>query len=453
MSLDTTTPLPLQWNQLTLEAIRCSHTSPPLAAWALAMVHTALYDAWSVYDSCAISTTTARYIKILDDKKCTAENIRKAYCYAAYRVLMDLFWLALPPENKNLFRDFMCELDYDPEDTSLDIEEPEGIGNLVAKLVIEYRRGDGSNPIGTLHAPAWSDYTGYQPVNTPDKVHDLNHWQPQYTQSSGARSAQQFLVPHWGLVKAFALTDNGQFQPDEPYRKYQPEFKQQAQEVLDYSAELTDVQKIQAEYWADGLGTYTPPGHWCEIAQFVASKKKYNGVRCIKLFFALSNALLDAAIACWESKRHYDYVRPITAIRELFKGKDIAAWGGPRKGTKTIKGEQWQPYLPTPPFPEYVSGHSTFSSAGAVVLRCFTGRDDFDGCSIHRKGSSQIEPGFTPHQEITLSWPTFTAAAEEAGMSRLYGGIHFRQANENGQQLGREVGQCAWEKAKFYFND
>ncbi len=164
---EQTKPLPLQWNQLCLEAIRCTGTSPPLAARALAMVHTAMYDAWSVYDEKAISTSTARYIKILDRRQCTTENRCKAYSYAAYRVLMDLFWLSQPPENKDMFRDFMCEMNYDPEDSTLDIKKPQGIGNLMAKRVIESRYGDGSNQRGTLHAPAWSDYTGYCPVNTP----------------------------------------------------------------------------------------------------------------------------------------------------------------------------------------------------------------------------------------------------------------------------------------------
>jgi hypothetical protein len=98
MSYDPATPLTLQWNQLTLDAIKYSKTSPPLAARALAMTHTAMYDAWSVYNECAVSTSTALYIKILDNKNCTKDNKRKAFSYAAYRVLTDLFWLALPPD-------------------------------------------------------------------------------------------------------------------------------------------------------------------------------------------------------------------------------------------------------------------------------------------------------------------------------------------------------------------
>jgi hypothetical protein len=452
MSYNPPTPLTLQWNQLTLDAIKYTKTSPPLAARAIAMVHTAMYDAWSVYDASSISTTTALLIK-MPEKNCTKENRRKAFSYAAFRVLTDLFWLLLPAEKKNIFRDKMCALDYNPDDTSLDITTPQGVGNLAAKATIEYRYGDGSNQLGTLHMPAWSDYTGYVPVNTPDKVNDINKWQPLRTEvAPGEYKIQSCLVPHWGLVRPFCLSFNWQYRPGPPYKKGEQEFIDQAQEILDISACLTDEQKAIAEYWADGPGTYTPPGHWCEIAQFVAQKNEYRNSQCIKLFFALGNALLESAIAAWECKRYYQSIRPITAIRELFRGLDVQAWAGPHKGTKTIRGENWMPYIATPPFPEHVSGHSTFSRAAAAILKQFTGSDEFGGCTTIEKGSSVIEPGDTPCIPVTLDWPTFTAAAEQAGLSRLYGGIHFSKGNSSGQKLGAYIGTKVWEKARFYFN-
>jgi hypothetical protein len=418
------------------------------------MVHTAMYDAWSVYQEKAISTSTALYLKIADDDDCAKENRRKAFSYAAYRVLTDCFCCALPAQNKNVFREFMCELNYNPNDTSLDIATPQGIGNLAANLVLEAGYGDGSNPHGSLQMPAWSDYTGYKPVNAWDKVSDLDRWQPLRNEvSAGEFKIQKFLVPHWGLASAFALTPNWQFRPLPPYKKHEAQFKEQVKEVIKLSASLNDKQKAIAEYWADGPGTYTPPGHWCEIAGFLAECRKYDDYDCIKLFFALCNAMLDASIACWECKRYYDSVRPITVVREIYKGKGIEAWGGPHQGTKTIKGENWQTYIPTPPFAEHVSGHSNFSRAAATILQRYTGSDHFDGCTVVKKGSSSIEPGTTPKQDIELEWATFTEAAEQAGMSRLYGGIHFTKANKDGQKLGEEIGRSAWEKAQFYFND
>jgi hypothetical protein len=445
-------PLTLQWNQLALDAIQYTKTSPPLAARALAMLHTAMYDAWSVYHPNAISTTTALYIKAKPGQ-CNKDNTRMAFSFAAYRVLTELFWLALRPENKHMFRDWMCDCGYNPDDTTLDINTPQGIGNLAARLAIEYRNGDGANQHATLHAPVWSDYTGYSPVNTPDVMHDVSYWQPLKTVTASQHSVQSFLAPHWGLVQPFSLPYNWKYRPEPPFRKHQPEFKQQAKEALDLSAALTDEQKIIAEYWADGTGTYTPPGHWCEITQFVARTNGYRNSQCIKLFFAVANALHNAAVACWECKRYYNSARPITVIRELYKGLEVHAWAAPYKGTQTIKGEQWLSYIPTPPFPEHVSGHSTFSRAAAIVLQKFTGSDAFGGCITKPRGSSVIEPGVTPCKDVVLDWPTFTAAAEQAGASRLYGGIHFTRANKEGQQLGLAVGISAWEKALFYFNE
>ena len=149
-------------------------------------------------------------------------------------------------------------------------------------------------------------------------------------------------------------------------------------------------------------------------------------------------------------------MRPITAVRVRMKGKLVLAWAGPYKGTRLIKGETWHPYqaatFPTPPFAEYVSGHSTFSGAGAKVLQQFTGSDLFGARVTVRPGTSFIEPGATPLLPTVLIWPTFSAARDEAGVSRRLGGIHFPDADHHGRTLGASVGQQAWEKAQTYFN-
>jgi hypothetical protein len=118
-----------------------------------------------------------------------------------------------------------------------------------------------------------------------------------------------------------------------------------------------------------------------------------------------------------------------------------------------IAGEEWQPYqpdwFPTPPFSEYVSGHSAFSAAGAEILRRFTGSDDFGASVTITQGDLGIEPG-VPAQPVRLSWATFSAAADEAGMSRRYGGIHFEDGDLEGRRLGRAVGALVWETASAY---
>lgn len=129
----------------------------------------------------------------------------------------------------------------------------------------------------------------------------------------------------------------------------------------------------------------------------------------VQLFFIVTNAVFDAEIAAWDAKNHYDYVRPITTIRYLKQGQKIRAWAGPALGTRVIARESWRPYqpdwFPTPPFSEYVSGHSTFSAAGAEVLKRFTGSDAFGASITITAGDLGVEPG-VPAQSVTLSWET-----------------------------------------------
>jgi hypothetical protein len=167
----------------------------------------------------------------------------------------------------------------------------------------------------------------------------------------------------------------------------------------------------------------------------------------VQLFFMLGNALLDSSIAVWEAKVHYDYIRPVSAVRFLFQGRTIEAWAGPGLGTRPIPGESFRSYIATPPFAEFTSGHSCFSAASAEILRLFTGRPWFGAAVTFAPGSSTIEPGLTPRRPVTLKWRTFDEAADEAGISRRLGGIHFRQADKESRKMGRRIARKVWEKA------
>jgi membrane-associated phospholipid phosphatase len=145
-------------------------------------------------------------------------------------------------------------------------------------------------------------------------------------------------------------------------------------------------------------------------------------------------------------------VRPISAIRFLYAGREVLAWGGPGLDPRPIKGEEWRPYLPTPPFGEFPSGHSTFSAAAAMVLTCFTGSDRFGASATVPAGSSLVEPGVTPAADVVLSWPTFADAADQAGRSRRYGGIHFKAGDLVGRVLGATVGARCWRAAAELFS-
>jgi hypothetical protein len=219
-----------------------------------------------------------------------------------------------------------------------------------------------------------------------------------------------------------------------------------------------EVKKTKAEYWADGPETEFPPGHTAVFAQALARKNHFTLDANVKMFFALGNALMDASIGAWwtKYKDKWDFWRPITAIRYLYKDKDVNSWLGPGANPSfgTVKGQKWIPYqalnVVTPPFPEYVSGHSTFTAAGSIVLISSAGTDNFGGTVTIPAGSSKIDPGVTPVAPVTLTWPTFTAAADQAGQSRRWGGIHFYSGDLHGRMLGNLLGRGAYAKAQAY---
>jgi hypothetical protein len=421
-----------------------------------------MYDAWAAYDERAVGTQLRDALRRTASER-TLANQQQAISYAAYRALVDV----LPVDTNSVYIPLMKQLGYDPNDNSTDIETPTGIGNVACAAVLEFRHHDKSNQLGDLAQGPYSDWTGYATRNTPSPVParaappDPNHWQPlTYINSTGDLMTQRFVGAQWCFVTPFALTSGDQFhwltRLFGPATYGSKEYQDQAEELIAISAGLTDQQKMIAEYWLDGPNSEQPPGHWALFAQYVSQRDHHTLDDDVKMFFVLSNAIFDAGIAAWDAKREYDSVRPITAITFLFRGKTIRAWGGPGKGTVEMDGLQWIPYqprtFPTPPFPDYVSGHSTYSAAAARILELWTGSDRFGDSVTLPAGSSKIERGITPAHPVTLSWETFTDAANEAGMSRRYGGIHFRAADLAGRLLGRMVAFEAWKKAQSYFD-
>jgi PAP2 superfamily len=232
----------------------------------------------------------------------------------------------------------------------------------------------------------------------------------------------------------------------------------------DLSGSDGDRKKTIAEYWADGPGTEFPPGHTAVFAQAVSRKKFMNSTNSnakldydAKLFFMVGNAMMDSSIASWWLKFYYDFWRPTTAIRYLYNSTRtptpplVKSWLGPGLDYDLVEGEKWIPYqalnVVTPPFPEYPSGHSTFTAAGASLLALFNGSDAFGASVIISDDETPIEPG-TPAAPVTLSWPTFSDASAEAGMSRRYGGIHFYSGDMHGRGVGRQVANYVYSKAQ-----
>jgi hypothetical protein len=420
-------------------------------------MYTCMYNAWCAYDPVAQPTRSGAGTKQTAADR-TPANKATAMSYAAYAALVDLY-----PSQKAAIDAYMRTLGYDPALATSGA--PAGLGTTLARAELDYCHDDGANQLGNL-APggaAYADYTGYVTKNPPMVVGAATHldtipapgnWQPlSFTDATGTVVTPSYAGAAWERVKPFALRSGDEFRPGPPAAFGSPEYVAQVRRVVEVQAALTDEQKVIAEYWADGPNSELPPGHWLLFGLFVSGRDRHTDDDDIKMFFALSNALSDAAIAAWDAKRAYDSERPITAIRYLMNGQTITGYGllGPAGGLRSIPGETWVPYQkttsPTPAFPEHVSGHSTFSAAAAEVLRSFTGSDTFGTSHTKPAGTMVTEPNM-PSADITLSWPTFTAAAEQAGISRIYGGIHFDNANSAGLTLGRQVGARAFAKAQ-----
>jgi hypothetical protein len=181
----------VQWNETMLQAIRNTRFAPMFAARALAVVHTAMFDAWAAYDATAVSTQFGGALRRPEHER-TDANKAKALSFAAYRALLDLF-----PTEEALFTTQMVALGYDPADVSLDVSTAQGLGNECARSVTLARHADGSNQLNR-----YADTTGYVPQNSTLQLEHPNRWQPLVVGSAG----QVFLATHWGLVTPFALT-------------------------------------------------------------------------------------------------------------------------------------------------------------------------------------------------------------------------------------------------------
>jgi hypothetical protein len=451
------------WNDAILAELRLGKLGPPVAARALAIAHTCMYDAWAAYDDRAVGTVLGGALR-RPTRERTDANKHEAVSFAAYRCLVNLF---PAPEAVERLTHMMRRLGYDPAEDSTRVRKAAGVGNRAAAAVIEARRHDGANQYGDRHPGAYSDWTGYRPRNSPMAfctplieclpldVDDPNHWQPLI---NDAGVLQTFVAPHWGRVKPFSFHSPRQFDyivPPPEYMRSPRDYHRHVDEILEYSRRLNAKRKLIVEYWADGPNSELPPGHWGLFAQFVSARDDHTIDEDAKMFFAMHNASFDAGIVAWHFKRKYDGVRPITAIRFVKEGHTVRAWGGPGRPIEKIRGEKWTPYNPgsnlTPAFPGYYSGHSTYSRASAEILTLFTGSDYFGFSTVIPADFGRVEPGI-PAVPTTLSFRTFRDAAESAGLSRLYGGIHFSDDNTVGQAIGILIGWHVWRTAQTYFD-
>ena len=438
-----------QWGEVALEATARDterfNPRPTITSRYLGLIFTAVFDAWSRYDEQATPVYLTNVERRPTDEQ-TLENKEIAISYAAYRAMSEYYYT-----DSTLYRQFMDKLGLDPSNRSLDPSTPEGVGNLAAKTVIEQRKNDGSNQygnVGSSNGKAYFDYTFYQPVNSPDKNIDGNRWQPKYfSDGRGGKFAPACLTPYWQQVEPIALDSASQFRPGPPPMIGSDQLKAEVKEVIDLQASLTDEQKALVEFMRDGPQSVQQAGHWLVFAQKVSVRDQHTLDEDVKMYFLNQATAMDAFIAAWDSKMYYDYARPYALVHDYYQDQVIEAWGGPEKGMIEMKGQEWRPYSPEtflcPPFPSYVSGHSCVSGACAEALRLFTGSDEF-GDEVQLVPGALTEPD-NLGDTVTIHFPTFTEAADMAGISRVLGGYHIQADNVAGLELGRDVAHRVWE--------
>ncbi|HEY0752380.1 MAG TPA: vanadium-dependent haloperoxidase [Ktedonobacteraceae bacterium] len=440
--------LVVYWNTATLEVLHDQQAPLPVAARALSIVHTSMFDAWAAYDPLAVGTRLGGTMR-RPSSEYTLANKCRAISFAAYQALLDLF----PAQQERLVR-LLINLKYYPVEADSNVT-PAGIGKLAAQAVLDFRHNDGSNQLGNLLPGAYSDYTHYQPRNTPTSLQHPHHWQPLALPDKGnALQSQQFACAHWGNVTPFAIASAAQFVPRPGPHASARWYTAQATQILNYSSNLTQQQKVLAEYWG-ATDSEQIMARWFAFARTLAQRDRYTLDQNVALFFSLANAMLDTSIACWATKRTYDSAYPITAIHYLFKDKQIHSWAGPGKGVQWLAAQYWQPYqsvgVSAPTYPEYCSEQSAFSSSAAEILRDFARSDAF-GLTYTQPAHSLLAEPDLPAQPVTLSWSTFSQAASQAGLAACYSGTHFPQSDLDGRLLGRTVAEQVWRKARSYIS-
>ncbi len=447
-----------KWAELSLEATALDtdrfSPRPTITSRYLGLISVAVFDAWSRYDEKAIPV----YLKDVDrrpEDEQTLRNKEIAISYAALGTMNEYYY-----SDKALFAQFMQEeLGLDPEDTSLDPATPVGIGNLAAKAVIAARKGDGANQYGEeegSNGEPYFNYVGYEPVNSADSNVDANRWQPKYfPDGEGGQFAPGCLTPFWDKVQPIALKSADQFRPGPPPMIGSKQLEEEVQEVIELQAKLTDEEKALVEFMRDGPKSVQQAGHWLKFAQDVSRRDQHTLDDDVKMYFYNQVVAMDGFIASWDAKMFYDYARPYALVHEYYQDQVIQAWGGPGKGMISMDGEQWRPYSPDtflcPPFPSYVSGHSTISGGCGEALKLWTGSDTF-GESVELVAGALTEPD-NLGDTVTLEFPTFTETAEMAGISRVLGGYHIQADNIEGLLLGRNVAHEVWKFYKYHVGE
>ena len=385
-----TTDVVTDWSRVLLAAVKNTSTAPPKASRALAMVQVAIFEAMN-----GIAKDFDRY-HVIGEPKSGASAVAAA-ATAAHIVLSELF----PTQVDSFDAQRLTSLEGIPTGPLIN-----GIewGTVCANDILALRSNDNSG----LEV----SYTVI--IESPGL---WNPTPPGYTAA---------LLPNWPQVIPFTLSSGSSLRPQGPPALTSEEYTTAFNEVKVLGSATSSVRTPEqsqiALFWADSAGTETPPGHWLRIAAEVATALGLPTIERARLLALVGLGVADAAIVAWDAKYSYNHWRPVTAIR-------AASTDG---NAGSVEDQTWSPLIGTPPFPAYTSGHSTFSATAATIIARVLGSDNTAFTT-----TSQGLP------DVTRSFSSFSAAAAEAGQSRIYGGIHFQydnqQALDNGAELGNLV--------------
>jgi len=282
------------------------------------------------------------------------------------------------------------------------VARSEAFGKAMAAAIFAWSQGDGGATVLNMGFP-------YE--------HELPKGDDKWVPTNLIRQQQLPLLPEWGNNRTFATPDGAACPtPGSPAYSIDPasDFYKEANEVYETVKNATPEQAAIARFWSDDpMLSMTPPGHWVSIALQVAERADLPLAENVDLLARMGIAMSDAFVGCWHAKYAFNLVRPITYIKKVIDPK-------------------WEPILNTPPFPEYPSGHSTVSGAMDAVMTAFFG----ENYAFEDKTGS-------PDGRNPRHYTSFHEAAEEAGISRLYGGIHFRSAIRDGLVQGHCIAAYA----------
>ncbi|MCY4540130.1 MAG: vanadium-dependent haloperoxidase [Chloroflexi bacterium] len=395
------------------------------------VVSLGMMDAAAPYHETAVGMYTR--IPRQPENEVTERNINIAMLHAAYQTLLGLL-----PQRAPVWRDMLRDYGLNPDDESGDESTPVGIGNLAGRGAVAGRLRDGMNQLGN-----YQDNTGYMPVNSAYVLRDPSRWQPSVRlQGVGVYTVQHFVTPQLANTEPVGAFDPREFRVAPPTAS-DPEdwdaYKAQADAVLEVSANLSDEQKLKAELFNNkilSLGL---------SFRHLAQENNWSPADTARGYFLKTAAAMDGSIVTWQEKARYDAVRPFSAIRHIYGDEPVTAWGGPGAGTLEIPASQWRSYLPEADHPEYPSGSTCGCYAQAQAVRRFTGSDDLNWTIAFPAGSSRVEPGITPAQDLALSFATWTDFARNCGQARVWAGVHFQAAVEASAALCGDFGDLAYE--------